>query len=952
MVPAVEAAIIAAITSVVVTILPKIIDKIQEVLKEQKGLKHLVENTLTSQLSIIQAVILDNRREIIRSNSGTSQTFRTWIHNLRCFAYDMEDCIDGYWAKTITGGKLYDKIARLQASAKGLSTDLKNIMEPAKGWKHDDVDPSSSTPTAQTPSNQSYDLGKLVGNVQHLQDLLFPSKGSEAKVIVISIISFGGRGKTNLCEKVYKEVLWKHHFPRCAFVSAAGKGKKEVLEEIIRTLHEQSSTSSSWFGRFRRQGNAQDGNGGNVSASTQASHQVESNINILAECLGGNSYLIAVDDVESEELGKYISCAFPQDNKGSRIIMAMNVLGPTAETGDMSKTVWEFQTVGSSSPTSLSLLMTDRGVPHALVSISGVDRGHFNADNVDEAWSQFREKEADRWQEEIGHVFSFGYDNLPYPKDNTNLYIPRCNACLLYFAMFPGGIGVKRGSLIRRWLSEGLELGGANSKDAGENLDFIDRKIIRPLHLSLNQDQHVRTCQPPRVVLDKITEISEEESFIMLSSRSSLKLNYTRRLSLHPTSSCEGQGNAPNVYDLPPRLRTLAVSPSTDASSVAKCEQLRVLDMEAYPGLEESQLAKICDRLSLLKYLSLRADIINVVPESIGNLKCLETLDLGKDKDKVIKVPIQVLELPCLINLFGKFKLFGHNNPKRFLRASDMIKGSRLETLAGFVTSKGQGFPPLMHHMKKLQKVKIWFCHNADAKSIASYLPAAITKFLQREETNRSLSLDFPDRCKQLAELLNSLDQASGKLYSLKLCAKNLSEIPRFVTNNKMTGITKLCLSWGTMTLDATFLDSLSMLEDLKYLKLVADTIEGAYDENPQANDDQTKVVAIKTRHIKNVQQVWLVAQSRLPEIQIEPEALESLDSIYLISEDTNSPSANAIRNTANHQDNSPLKNLKKVTLNAAVSPQTKKDWYRAARDHHKCPRVQFIEHPHPRHSG
>jgi len=87
-------------------------------------------------------------------------------------------------------------------------------------------------------------------------------------------------------------------------------------------------------------------------------------------------------------------------------------------------------------------------------------------------------------------------------------------------------------------------------------------------------------------------------------------------------------------------------------------------------------------------------------------MHCLETLDMRKTKIEIL--PVEVIKLPHLVHLLGKFKL-----GKRDLKVSELgkflpPKESNLQTLAGFITDNNPGFPMLMLRMKKLRKVKIW----------------------------------------------------------------------------------------------------------------------------------------------------------------------------------------------------------------------------------------------------
>jgi disease resistance protein RPM1 len=143
----------------------------------------------------------------------------------------------------------------------------------------------------------------------------------------------------------------------------------------------------------------------------------------------------------------------------------------------------------------------------------------------------------------------------------------------------------------------------------------------------------------------------------------------------------------------------------------SKYELLRVLDLEECGNhLEDKHLKEICNNLLLLRYLSLGATVkVTVLPKEIKKLKLLETLDVRRTQIEIL--PTQVLELPCLIHLFGRFKLQqGIGSRKMHKLQTWLSDNSKLETVAGFVVenNKTQGFAQLMEHMNHLTKVKIW----------------------------------------------------------------------------------------------------------------------------------------------------------------------------------------------------------------------------------------------------
>ncbi|OEL37745.1 hypothetical protein BAE44_0001235, partial [Dichanthelium oligosanthes] len=335
------------------------------------------------------------------------------------------------------------------------------------------------------------------------------------------------------------------------------------------------------------------------------------------------------------------------------------------------------------------------------------------------------------------------------------------------------------------------------------------------------------------------------------------------------------------------------------------------LDLEECTDLMEDSINGI-HKLWHLKYLSLGATIGNL-PRKIEKLHCLETLDMRKAK--IDTLPLEVVKLPHLAHLLGKFKLgIGRNDLKMSELYKFLPKESNLQTLAGFVADGSPGFPMLMVHMRKLKKVKIWYnATGEDIKSLAD-LSTAINKFVQDEiDTSvgvRSLSLDLGNSS---GNILRSLENLYGYLSSLKLHGA-LSGLTQFATS--LCGLTELCLS-STNNLMSTELTNLHKLIHLEHLKLVKVSLES---------------FIIRRKDFPRLLSLCLVQSPTLP--TIEGGALPKLVSLQLLCEDLIGLSGIEIEWH---------KHLQEVALDSMVNMETITIWENAAKRHPKRPRVLFL---------
>uniref|UniRef100_A0A0D3HTB5 Uncharacterized protein n=1 Tax=Oryza barthii TaxID=65489 RepID=A0A0D3HTB5_9ORYZ len=682
-------------------------------------------------------------------------------------------------------------------------------------------------------------------------------------------------------------------------------------------------------------------------------------------------YLIVLDDIGLEQWNA-VESIFENNGRGSRVIVTTAILS-VANSCTAYKSganggccirrhgcVYKMQTLGEAHAKELALGGGDQrppelehgsatlmakcdGLPLALVSVANHLRclgnltGRHCADLCHLLGSLL--PAADSFAR-LRRVLMDSYAGLPDYAAKT---------CLLYLAVFPNdGRRLKWSVLVRRWLAEGYARGGedvlGNSTDVdvadGHFRSFIDQNIIvaHPADDDDDDDHRTRRCRTHGIVHEFVLHKSIAESFIF-SSRAPPRRKRVRHLSIQG-----GGGNtttaALSTTDLS-CVRSLTVfGDGGDAvSNLRKCKLLRVLDLEqCATALSNDHLADIC-KLWNLRYLSIgMSSNITMLPDKIRRLKLLETIHLSKTK--VTMLPLQVVGLPCLAHLVGKFKLLlpDQRGKKTVVISNELeklAKKSNLQTLAGFVADESQqAFPQLMRHMRKLMKVKIWCEFGGEANGVSTtatdHLADAIRSYIEApkvEETDaRSLSIDMEQCSKQL---IRSCHGESKLLHSLKPpCRSYLTSLKLHGDLFRLHGLIsmlknlyELCLSSTTTTLTRDLVSTIGGLPLLLRLKLVANHVEH---------------FAIGAGEFRSLQHLLLVVHRRNPILpKIEEGALPQLVSLELLCKHLRGLSGIQIRH---------LQRLKEVALDSRVGEDTRREWEAEARRHPNRPSILLLK--------
>uniref|UniRef100_A0A453N9S4 NB-ARC domain-containing protein n=4 Tax=Triticinae TaxID=1648030 RepID=A0A453N9S4_AEGTS len=462
---------------------------------------------------------------------------------------------------------------------------------------------------------------------------------------ILSIVGFGGLGKTTLAKAVY-DMAAKIKYDCRVFVSVS---RNPDIRKIFRKLLFQFDVET--YIRFNQ----------TELDETQL-------ISLLRQSIGAKRYLIVVDDIWDTNAWGLISLAFMDNNTRSRIITTtrnfdvsraccsfdnelIHTMEPLSE-GDSKKLFYEriFASETGCPPeleqVSTEILKKCAGVPLAIIALAGhltsnqqikpegqwhdllnsIGRGLTNGGSV----------------EHMKKILSFSYYDLP----------SHLKTCLLYLSIFPEDYYIDKTRLVKRWIAEGF-IQGEDLFELGESYfnELVNRSMIQPINI--DTDGRAKGCRVHDMMLDLICDLSSENNFISILDTIkgdwSFKRNM-RRLSLQKrmTELTSTQLSTTSMS----QVRSFTVfSPAINQMlSLSLFKVLRVLDLEDCNLGNDRGLNLHCvGNLLQLRYLGLRDTKLREIPTEIGNLRLLQILDLhGVDAEKL---PTGVVGLSYLMFL-------------------------------------------------------------------------------------------------------------------------------------------------------------------------------------------------------------------------------------------------------------------------------------------------------------
>uniref|UniRef100_A0A0E0J3S3 Uncharacterized protein n=1 Tax=Oryza nivara TaxID=4536 RepID=A0A0E0J3S3_ORYNI len=498
-----------------------LISKLGELLKNEYGLEKRVlkrVKSLETELMMMHAA-LDKVAVIPRDQ--LDEQVRIWADKVWELSYDMEDVIDTFMVRVEKGpeltasNNLKNRAKKFLKKTTGLFSKGKDLHQIANAIEEAEelakqyaklrkrymLDIGSINANAKEALNMDprilalyVDERELVGielQRDELIDKLY--SGDEESILrlrTVSIVGFGGLGKTTLAKAVYDNI--KVSFDCSAFVPVS---RDPNIRNIFKKIHYDLDKQKY----------------GNINEAIRNEKQL---IDELRSFLSNKRYLIVVDDLWEISTWNFIMPAFLDSNNGSRIITTSRNTDVAEKAGYVhnmeplscqnSKRLLYRRVFGDDyeDPTDNQPCEATEKILNKCVGVllSIITMASLLVDKPVEAWSI------------VYDAIDFGPENQNEVVDNTRKILlfsyydlpAHLKTCVLYLSIFTEDHRIEKRSLIWKWVAEGFvhEEQGKRLVEIGEGYfnQLINRNMIQPMEGKFNRS--IDGCRIHDEVLD------------------------------------------------------------------------------------------------------------------------------------------------------------------------------------------------------------------------------------------------------------------------------------------------------------------------------------------------------------------------------------------------------------------------------------------------------------------
>ncbi|TYG96384.1 hypothetical protein ES288_A11G346000v1 [Gossypium darwinii] len=651
----------SAVTSAVTTI--------GELLTEEAiylwGVEEQVDR-LQTELKWMQSSLM-----VAETKQSTDERIRLWVAEIRELAYDAEDIVEEFALKigSKNKGGLPSRIKRSACCLKEgwvlheTRSKIKKIIErindlvrrlQAYGVKElKDRGEESSSSTERRESRRPYphimddNIVGLVDDTEGLVKVLTNESGCK----VVIVWGMGGLGKTTLAKKIYHHRQVIDYFDHLAFVYVSQQFlKRKVWEDILsgfKTLNDEDRKEND-----------------------------EKLAKKLCNILKDKRCLVILDDIWTSEAWDSLKPAFPATRDShSKILLTSRNKGIVsyAEVRELrclnKQESWElfekivFPQTGNIIDVEMKELGENMvkhcaGLPLAIVVLGGILATKNNSLNE---WQKISDND----------MLAISYDDLP----------PYLRPCFLYLSHFPEDYMIDVDRLIQLSVDEGIVStkqeesdGGEIAEDVAESylMELVERCMIQVRERDV-ATLKVKTIQMHDLMRDLCLSKAKQENFVFIvdkSNASSLSMiRKVSRVSVHEFFFIQCI-KSPNIRSLLffngffPKEAFEKSMPLEVLNYVEKHEEdccnplFCILEISK----DSTKLLKIrgiwrymFNNFKLLRVLNYETGYYNFagwkLPSDIGNLRCLQTLDL-RVRNLRIHVPNVIWRMEQLRHLY------------------------------------------------------------------------------------------------------------------------------------------------------------------------------------------------------------------------------------------------------------------------------------------------------------
>ncbi|XP_039169489.1 probable disease resistance protein RF9 [Eucalyptus grandis] len=537
------------------------------------------------------------------------------------------------------------------------------------------------------------------GDVRTLLAWLIDDHDSSLRVM--SVVGEKACGKTALVRSVFSKRETKHHFHCRAWVRVPDLGaESDRMKNLLVDILKQTPLRDQ--------------------AKDMEHKQEEQLFEMLNKLLMGLRYLIVLDNLCEGRLVHELLVPFMDWMNGSRVIVTttnaemqkfadpwtpyLRLPLDMTDFEECKKLLWVSITGDDSSKSEMTNLeqriLSKNRSPPAISLLGGLLFA------VEESnWAALIDRLGER--PNLDDVMCLSFDELPY------LMKP----CVLYMAFFPKESEVPTRRLFRLWAAEGLSAqdadGSAQMRSAKDC--FCELESRNFIHVVRRKpDGSAGSCRMPAFLHEFVHRKAEEFGLLRIQDNSDSDSEKESK-GKDPVAKQSAQSQQKQVentatghygYKVPCLqsfasfdTRKLGTQARIESPILGRClDLLRVVDFEGVykPVLPENFGNMLC----ILRYLGLRWTVLYSIPESVGNLLLLETLDLKHTN--ITKVTSAIWNAKYLRHLYLSEASFDESIRRHI--SSGKSLNTKLETVWGLLINTEKS--PMISVLEKLQSLK------------------------------------------------------------------------------------------------------------------------------------------------------------------------------------------------------------------------------------------------------